>query len=282
VNTCFFTEVDLTMKRFFFFAALALAVLFSAGAKADANFRMRVESGTSTGPGVVLTADGTSGFNSGTIPASSYSTISDQFIQYSGPITSQFNIQSTTGTSTPTLAAPGYYEALDLNNMTVNATGAGVLRLILEKDNLGSATPNGGLEFRSSVGGTFVAPAGSTVTFESYADDASGVPLLGLDKFPTGTLASVTGIGAGSPAKITQTFAADSPGNFGSTNSVGFTKSGGYSIYTVVTISFTGAGSISFDQTVGTAPAPGGLLLLASGVPVLALGWLRRRKTKNG
>ena len=51
-------------------------------------------------------------------------------------------------------------------------------------------------------------------------------------------------------------------------------------MYTVVTVTFTGAGSVSFNSTLGTSPEPGSLIVLATGLPMLGLGWLRRRKAR--
>jgi hypothetical protein len=232
---------------------------------------MRVESGTTTGPGVVITDEaasesGAAGAFAGTANA----------MNFAGSI-GTFSLVVTTGTSTPFLAAPGFYEAIDLSNISITAAGAGTLRIILERTDFGSLTPDGLLEFRSEVGGVLTAAAGSSITFNSYADDANAVPDLGADVNPVGALASVTGIGAGSPASITQSFG---PGAFSGANGVDFSKSGTYSIYTVVTITFTSAGSVSFNQIVGTAPAPGGLVLALTAVPGLALGYWRRLRRR--
>ncbi|HYT87191.1 MAG TPA: hypothetical protein VEL76_00595 [Gemmataceae bacterium] len=101
-------------------AVLVGAAVWGAPTQAHAAFRLRAESGT-TGPGVVLTADGTSGLI--TSPSfSSYSTVSGQYITFSGAL-GQFSINATTGVSTPLLVAPGYYDAIDLNDITINSGG---------------------------------------------------------------------------------------------------------------------------------------------------------------
>jgi hypothetical protein len=255
--------------------ALVVAVAVAGGligtsSSADAAFRMRVETGTTTGPGVVIT----DGVNE-TGAAAGGAGQSD-LIMFSGAI-GQFVLNVTTGVSTPFMVAPTFFEAQDLNNITINSTGAGTLRIILAKDGYGAATPDGNVAFRSEVGGTLTAPAGSSITFSSYADDANVIPSLGGNVNPVGPLAAVTGIGGGSSVSVTQTFGV---GAFSGSNGVNFFKTGTYSMYQVATVTFTGAGSVSWDHAIGTAPAPAGLILALTALPTLGLGaWVRRRKT---
>lgn len=255
------------MRKFFLLAAVAVASVLSLGTSADAAFRLRVETGTTTGPGIVVTDEaagesGMAGLFAGTPNA----------IGFAGSI-GQFVLNVTTGTSTPFLITPGFYEAIDLSNVTINSGGAGTLRLILARSDFGSFTPDGAISFRSDVGGVLTSAAGSTVSFQSFADDSNAIPNLGADVNPVGALAAVTGIGT---PLITQTFG---NGAFSASNEVDFAKTGTYSVYTVVTVNFTGAGSVSFNHTIGTAPAPAGLLLALTGAPVLGIGaWVRRRR----
>jgi hypothetical protein len=261
----FFLDGENFMVRFLLAAAVAAATLFAAASPADAAFRLRVESGTTAGPGVVITDNGTGDLNS-----------SVGAIVYSGAI-SQFTLNVTTGVTTPYLIAPGFYDAMDLSNVTINSSGAGTLRLILENDGYNNA-PNGQVLLQSDVGGTLTAPGGSNVTFATYAANGSATPDLGSDVYPAGSLATVTGIGAGGASTVTQTFGS---GPFSGSDGVTFNNTGLYSLYTVVTVNFTGAGMVSFDQTFGTAPAPAGVVLLLSGLPVLGVGaWVRRRKAQ--
>jgi hypothetical protein len=260
------------MRKFLFAAAIAVVSLFSAARSAEATFQMRIESGTTTGPGVVITDESAS--ESGVTAGAFAGT--PNAISFSGSI-GQFTLNVTTGTSTPFLSAPSFYEAQDLTNVTINSSGAGTLRLILSKDNYGAGTPDGNLTFKSDVGGVLTAGAGSSITFASYVDDGNGIPNLGHDQNPVGALDPVTGVGT---AAITQTFG---PGVFSDSTGVAFSKTGTYSIYQVVTVTFTGAGSVSFNDTVGTAPAPAGLVLALTGLPALGVGnWLRRRRNRTG
>jgi len=257
------------MLRRYFLTSVAvltgLAVLGTASS-ANADFRMRIESGTTIGPGVVITDNGP-GDNQSSIGA----------IGFSGAITAQFSINSSIGTTTPTAVLPGYFDGIDLNNLTINSTGAGVLRLILEQTGFNTA-PNGNITLQQEVGGVLTAGAGSTIKFQSFAANGSAVPNLGLDQFPTGALSLVTGIGPGD-ASVTQTFG---PGAFNGTAGTNFNKTGTYSMYEVVTVTFTSAGSVSFNGVTGTAPAPAGLVLALTGMPVLGLGaWVRRRRAST-
>jgi len=257
------THKDLqTMRKFFFAAAVAVAALFATSSSADAAFRMRVESGTTTGPGVTLTDNG-----GGDIAAQAGA------ITYTGTI-GQFNFNVTTGTTTPFAALPGFYEGMDLNNITINAGGAGTLRIILENDGYGALTPDGFVNLATQIGGVLTANAGSTITFDSYADDSNATPNLGADVFPTAALAAVTGI-PGAP-NITQTFVA---GAFSGSAGAIFNQSGTYSMYTIVPVNFTPAGSVSLTPPPAPPPPPAGLVLGLVGLPVFGVGaWIRRRK----
>jgi len=144
----------------------------------------------------------------------------------------------------------------------------------LEQDGLNTA-PKGNVVLQQEVGGALSAPGGSIVTFDSYAVNGSGTPTLGSDQFPAAPLPGVTGIGDGA-VLVSQTFA---PGSFSNTLGTNFNKTGSYSLYTVVTVTFTGAGSVSFNEITGVTPVPAGLVLALTGIPVLGLGtWFRRRR----
>lgn len=261
------------MRKFFVAAAVAVAFLFGSASSADAAFRLRVESGTTTGPGVVIT-DNAAGDQSGTVDAIAYSTGVSETI---GPFTLSFTL----GTKTPgTLVLPGFYEGMDLNNVTITTSGAGTLRLILESDDFGANTPDGQLLLTNKIGGVLSAPGGSSLTSTSYLSDVSDMPNFGDDVSPSGALDPIPGSGAGSignlATSVGQTFG---PGAFSGTVSTVASKTGGYSLYNVITVTFTGAGSVSLDSVTATSPAPAGLLMALTGVPVLGLGaWIRRRR----
>jgi len=260
------------MRKFFFTAAVAVATLVGTTSSADAAFRMRAEQGTTTGPGVVLTDNA----------AGDQSALANS-IQFSGTL-GIFSLNVSVGTKTPFLQIPGSFEGLDLTNVSINSTGAGTLRLIIESDDFGAITPDGGLALRNEIGGVLSAPAGSTLTSVAYGADSSDMPAFGADVTSPGVIAAIPGAGAGSigngATSVSQSFG---PGAFGGSKETAFAKVGGYSLYNVVTVNFTGAGSVSFNSVTSTNPAPAGLVQALAAMPVFGFGaWVRRRRTLAG
>jgi hypothetical protein len=261
-----------------------VAVLLTTASPAEAIFRVRVESGTTTGPGVVIT-DGAVGDT--LFPGA------DGAIAFAGAL-GQYSIQFTLGTRTGSadgsgaLAAPSFYDAIDIVNMTINSGGAGTLRIILEATGFSNA-PDGSVILRNNVGGVFDDGGnGSTVTFESFANDdgtATGVPGLGPDVGTStggaGVLAAATFPTVPPAVLVSQSFTANSPTSFSGQADGNFTKTGTYSLYAVVTITWTAAGNISFNHLTGTLPAPGGLALVLTALPGLGLGYWRRLRKQT-
>src|SRR5262245_11087535 len=117
-------------SKLFLALAAVVALLVATASPADASFRLRVED-LSTGVGAVITDGGPGDSSPG----------ANNVIVFVGPIGS-FTISVTTGMSTPALASPGFYDAIDLNSVTVSSAAGGTLRLILERDGFTNA-PNG-------------------------------------------------------------------------------------------------------------------------------------------
>jgi hypothetical protein len=123
------------------------------------------------------------------------------------------------------------------------------------------------LLMESGVGGSVSTP---TLTlsniFQSWGDSANG-------NIATGAVPSFNnGLQSANPSGTTF----DTGSKMGN-----FTRAAGaFSLASEVNFTLTGGGSANFSSTVKVTavPAPPGLLLAASGVPFLALGWLRRRK----
>jgi hypothetical protein len=254
------------MMRFFTAALLALAATIGCCSSADAAFRLRVEDTTGGDPGIGVVLTATSG--------------SPDVISFNGAI-GGFSVVFTVGTKTPTYQAPGYYSAMDLNNISIQSAGAGSLRIILEYDGFNTGSDGEQLEVTNQTGGSFSGPSGSSVTFTSYANRNAGQPDLGSPDVTTpGALSAIPISGSGSigdsPAVSTsQTFGT---GAFSGTSTTSFVKNGTYSLYSVVTVNFTGKGSISFDNTTETSPAPAGLVLALTAAPFGIGAWLRRRR----
>jgi hypothetical protein len=195
------------------------------------------------------------------------------------------------------LIAPNFFDAIDVFNMTVNSSGAGTIQLVLAASGFAAGGGPASLILVNTVGGQYNAPVGSTVTFDSFANAANTIPDLNSVGLPdVGTSLGVTGALGGftyppaATASVSQTFTVTDPaalpgtpggvadfGLFGGQVTTNFAKgAGNYSLYAVVTISFTGAGSISFNFITGTLPAPGGLALVLTALPGLGLGYWRR------
>jgi hypothetical protein len=251
------------MKKLLSLVAVAVLVMTATATPADAAFRLRIED-VGLGVGVVITDEAGGDGSPGT----------PNLISFSGAV-GGFFINFTVGSATPLLVAPGFYDAIHLHDFSMTG-GAGTIRLILEKDGFNTA-PDGGVGLVSEVGGVFTAPAGSTATFNAWANPGDLVPTLGPDVGPAAApLAAVPDLPpAGSTLAGPLVFG---PGAFGGSASAGFVKSGPYSLFTSAVITFTGPGNISFDHQTGTTPAPAGLLLLAAGAPFLAIGYYRRKK----
>lgn len=241
-------------RRKFMFSVAILAGIIIAGLAppAEAGFRLRIEQ--VGGPGAVLT-----------------DTDNDGVITFMGAV-GNFNLNITTGLEQPPQPInANAYAALDLNNVSVNAVGAGTLIITLEADGF-TQGPDGPMAVVDQVGGT-LAP-GVTATFTSWANPTNQMPAFGADQ-GVGAIGAIGATPAGSAGTTPLTFTT-SP--FSGTSSNNFTKSGSYSLFSQASFTFGGSGgTISFDQTTFTTPAPGGLLLALAAVPALGVGYLRRR-----
>ncbi len=261
------------MKRYItgLFAVMATFVFSSS---ADAAFRLRVDNGTTTG--VAITDNGagdlwTSGQGHDYDGANS--------IVFAGSV-GTFSLNVTTGVKSPAFQSPGSYVGIDLSNISINSSGAGTLRLILEADGFDIPADGEILEVTNQTGGVLSSPGGS-VTFTSYANHDNGTPDLGADNAVSGAIAAVNGIGTAPAVSTSLTFNDPPSGAFSGTSVTSFVKSGTYSLYTVVEINFTQAGSISFNNTTATSPAPAGLVLALSAAPFGLGAWLRRRRSRT-
>jgi hypothetical protein len=253
------------VSKFLLALGAVAAVLVATAAPADAAFRMRIED-INAGVGTVVTDNALPG---------DINPLSD-VILFSGTV-GAFTISVQVGTASPGAAFAGYWDAIDLNSVTVTTTGGGTLRIILEKDGFNTA-PDGVVSLQSSVGGVNNGPVGSTAAFRSWANSANLVPAQGADQ-PVGAIAPI--VFPPPPAGSTAAGPPGSPfgpGAFSGAGSAPIVKSGPYSLFSQAVITLTGPGSVTFDHTTGTNPAPAGLALLASGLPCLALRFLRRNK----
>jgi len=223
-------------------AALVGAAMLAAPNQAQAVFQMRISS-TVAGPGgTLLITDGGVGDVNPLAGA----------ITFVGSI-GNFSLTVNTGETKPFIGS-ATTPHMDLN---FQANSAGSDTLTIEISDQGFLTSP--LPMNTSIGGT-LSGAIASVKAEATFDN-------------TNTL-----FGGTAPPGYSQTFTSSPISGVG-----GFTITGGtpYSLTQRIIITATGQGGLtSGDFELQAAPAPAGLVLALTGMPVLGLGaWLRRRRT---
>jgi hypothetical protein len=157
------------------------------------------------------------------------------------------------------LSHPGLAD-LDTTHGSVSSGGGGTLTITAYSTDfpaLGASS-----EMFSQIGGTV---NGGTVTAMSWFDGSNtgntmAPPLFGL---PAGVVLGLNFTTSSSP--------------FAASNSTPVSPSSPFALINQVVLSFTGAGSASFDQdTTVSVPAPAGVILALCGLPFMGISYLRR------
>jgi hypothetical protein len=152
----------------------------------------------------------------------------------------------------------------------VQSVGPGTLRITLE-DTGYTGGADGSLLLMALLGGTLTAPAGSTISVQSWVNPGDLVPALGPVTFPPAPLAPIGPIPPGSVPAFGALPITFGPGAFAATGFARFTKSGPYSLFAQATVAFTGPGIVSFDEDQQVVPLPASLALLVAGLGLLGL-----------
>jgi hypothetical protein len=156
--------------------------------------------------------------------------------------------------------------------VTLNVAGTHTLTLMTTSQDYNLPTgPQ--LDVTSSIGGTYNTGAGSNVTFQAFADKNN--TLNGMSDFTNGLMGVSPSPSTGAPNV-----------SFSSPTAEGvFTRlSTNYSVSSLTNVTLVGAGSsLNYSNSVSmteAVPGPAGLVVALTGLPCLAIGWLRRRRKR--
>lgn len=231
------------MRKFFVAAAVAVACLVGSATNAEAAFQMKL-SWTSGGGGSVTITDGGAGDSNGASGAITYIA--------SGGSAGLFDIQVNTGLSKPSKGSADWPD-MDLNFVVSKGdVGAETLTIEISDDGFTTNRP-----FKTQIGGTFSGSVSSVDASARY-DDSNVV------------------FGPGGGDSYSQSFNSSPFSGTGSFLTSGATP---YSLTQKIVITAgSGSGTSSGDFEIKSVPAPAGLVLVATGLPVLGLGARLRRR----
>lgn len=185
-----------------------------------------------------------------------------------------FNINVTTGTSSPPIPPPpGTYAQLDLSSVNIASHSAGTITIILENSSF--TAPNQILGALGAIGGTIT---NGTVTATSYVDATNAVPFSNPDQ-GVGSLQAPNSM----PGSANQDLSFTSTGNsFSGGGATSFTNTGTFSMYQELVITFgSGGGSFSADLSNTVVPEPSGLAIAGLGALGMIGYGLRRRRAQG-
>ncbi len=231
------------MRKFFVAAALAIAAIAGTGTSADAAFRLRAS------------ADGGATYFIDAVDADL-----DGVIITSG-VTGGTTINVNVGSSKPFTGSAAAPE-LSLGFVLLQGPFASAKTITIEVTDTGFTPLNTGGGFTASIGGT-LSPGNSTVTYDAFASATNA------EYSQTGTTVQVGPFSGPSIAFSGQGFLANP-------------ASDPYSLTSFVTVDLVASGLTGYDVSgnakITAVPAPAGVALLMTGLPLLGVGaWFRRR-----
>jgi len=236
------------MRKFFVAAAIAITFLGSSVSSADASFRIRASNNGGATYFLDVTDNG----------AGDILNTTDGVILAVG-VSAGATINVNTGSTKPAIgSASSPAQAL---NFSVSQLAGGLAQTITIEVTDTGYTPLAG-NLSASIGGTLTTGK-STVLDDAYASSTNG-------EFST---TSATHIALG-------TFSG--PPNFSGSGILPQPASAPYSLTQRITITLAAGGSSGYDTSgnasLSAVPAPAGLVLALTGMPVLGIGaWVRRR-----
>jgi len=249
------------MRKLFAAVAIAIAALFGSSSTVDAAFQVRITTTSGLG-GTVLVQDELAAGAAVTVDgAATVTTKADATpgtpgaISWSGSI-GNFAVTFTSALSKPLMGSPAFPQ-MDLNFSVTKLVGSVADDIKIEATDTGFTTSPIGLY--AGIGGSVLNNV-TSLTYQTFFSNNNG-------EFNTSGGSSVQQTFTGSP--------------YAGVNVLSVTGAAPYSLTQVVIVhGGAGSASASGDATLNAVPAPPGLLLALTGMPVLGLGaWLRRRRS---
>jgi len=256
-------------------AAAVAAAILGAPNRAQATFQLTLKSGSQT---FVITDDGAGDLDPTTGAINVNKTFTNG-VQINAKITGDSNATVDQFGNPP---GPSDDARMHITAITVKNTGSGQATVSAYLSDDGFATPVGTPLFMSSSASAtasgFKSSAGDKITFQTFVDDANNL-YGGSEIGPAGST-TTTGVQSSVAIDIATTTTSAIAFSPGTVTDKPVSGSAPFSMTQQLKVTLTGGGNVTFNgqSDVTIAPAPAGFLLVASGLPCLALGFWRRRQ----